>query len=260
MIRIHRPIILAATLTFAFIAGARAGSMTFTVPATGTVFRATLDLPKSVPAPVVVMLPGSDGVDQRQDFHRETLLAAGIGTFVIDIKSGHFTSRRNRPSADTFVPVAFAALRLLRRRSDVEGRRIAVMGWSFGGTVSLRLARLGNAPDWLDAKPGFAAHVGLYGGCTSRRSVKLQNVPVLILIGSRDTYTNPASCTTFEQMFSNVSVVTYPGAHHGFDKEGVNRNLNGRIMRWKEDAALDARTRVVAFLSPILLSPGGAPK
>jgi len=253
---------IAITFIICFTAGVRvsAETITFSVPAMGDkTFQATLDLPTGrTPAPVVVMLPGTDGVDQRQDFHRKSLLAAGIGTFVIDTKTGHFTSRRNRPSATTMVPVGFEALRLLRGRHDVDAGKIAVMGWSFGGTISLRLAHVGNAPDWLNGKPGFAAHVGLYGGCTSRRSVYLQKVPILILIGTQDTHTDPDRCKTFEHLFSNVTVVTYPGAHHGFDKEGVNRERKGRIMRWNEDAALDARTRVTAFFTKVFQHSGGS--
>lgn len=217
-------------------------------------FIGTLDLPPAIkgPIPVVVMLPGTDGVDQRQEFHRRALLPAGISTFVVDIKTGNFTGRGSRPTATYFLPVGFEALRVLRARPDIDGARIAVMGWSFGATVSVGLAHASATPGWLDGKPGFAAHVGLYGGCTSRRSVALEDVPILVLIGSEDTYTDPARCTRFEKMFSNVTVVIYPGAHHGFDKEGLDRARGGRIMRWKEDAALDARTRVVAFLTKVL--------
>jgi dienelactone hydrolase len=243
-------------LTFLCAVGAPlAETIRFAVPGTDNkTFTGTLDLPAGAraPVPVVVMLPGSEGVDQRQDFHRQALLPAGIGTFVIDIKSGNFTSRRNRPRASYFFPVGYEALRVLRARGDIDGAHIAVMGWSFGATISVGLSHSGAAPDWLNGKPGFAAHVGLYGGCTSRSSVVLEKVPVLVLIGSEDTYTDPARCARFESLFSNVTVVTYAGAHHGFDKEGVDHERGDRIMRWNEDAALDARKRVVAFLTRVL--------
>lgn len=241
-------IALIATLLLA--ATARGEKIRFTVPGTdGKTFDATLDLPAGAvnPTPVVVMLPGSDGIDQRQDFYRQPLLGAGIGTFVVDIKSGNFRSRRDRPPAAYFLPVGYEAVRVLRAHRGVDKTKIAVMGWSFGGTISVGLAHVANAPGWLNGEPGFAAHVGLYGGCTSRRSVTLQAVPVLVLIGSADTYTDPGRCSRFERLFPNASVVVYPGVHHGFDKEGIDRANNGRIMRWQEDTALDARARVVKF-------------
>ena len=123
------------------------------------------------------------------------------------------------------------------------------MGWSFGGTLSLRLAHVRYTSEWLRrGERGFAAHVGLYGGCTARSSVTLENVPILMLIGGADTYTDPNRCDRFKENNPNVTVAAYPDVHHGFDKEGVNRERNGRIMRWHREAATDARRRVVKFL------------
>jgi len=248
------PVLIVSALVFGIAPRSAAEMISFRVAgADGKTFTGTLDLPAGAqgPVPVVVMLPGTDGVDQRQEFHRKALLPAGIGTFVIDIKTGNFTGRKDRPPASYFLPVGFEALRLLRARPDIDRAHIAVMGWSFGAAISVGLAHTSVTPGWLSGKPGYAAHVGLYGGCTSR-SVVLEDAPVLVLIGSQDTYTDPARCTRFREMYSNVTVVTYPGAHHGFDKEGVDRERNGRIVRWKEDAALDARARVVSFLTKVL--------
>ena len=50
-----------------------------------------LHLPEAAgPVPLVVMIPGTSGVDRRQRFSRSHLLSAGIGTFVVDIKTGIF--------------------------------------------------------------------------------------------------------------------------------------------------------------------------
>ena len=217
----------------------------------GKAFRGELHLPenRAKPSPVVVMLPGSDGVDQRQDFYRDHLLKAGIGTFVVDIKSGVFTGRRDRPPPKFFIPVGFEAMRVLRARTDVAGKRIAVMGWSFGGAVALRLAHKSYTTEWLKGgEKGFAAHVGLYGGCTRSDKVTLENVPVLVLIGSADTMSDPDRCEIFQGQHHNVALTIYPGAHHGFDKEGVDRNRNGRIMRWDAETATKSRQRIVQFL------------
>jgi dienelactone hydrolase len=224
----------------------------FTIPASERITHRTglLHLPPDRPGPfpVVVMLPGSAGVDQRQDFHRTQLLQAGIGTFVIDTKCGIYKESGNRPPHRLFLPIGFEALRVLRARPEVDKNRIAVLGWSFGGTLSLRLAHVRYTSQWLrHGERGFAAHVGLYGGCTSRQSVVLENVPVLVLIGRADTYTDPNRCSHFKDMYSNVSVVEYPDVHHGFDKEDVDQTRRGRIMRWHRNAAVDARRRVVRF-------------
>ena len=249
----------AVIVLWAILAAAAHGqSVRFVVDAfDGREFAGELHLPEkgTGPAPVVVMLPGTDGVDQRQGFYRSRLLPAGIGTFVVDTKSGVYTSRRNRPKMDRFIPVGYEAMRLLRRRPDVDGERIGVMGWSFGAGMALRLARLSSQQRWLQSdERGFAAYVGLYGGCTRRRGVNLPDVPILILFGTADNFTDPARCDVFRDRHTNVTVVYFEGAHHGFDKELVNKSPGGRIMRWDRNTAEKSRERVVEFFKKVLLS------
>ena len=106
-----------------------------------------LHLPKaSGPVPLVVMIPGTSGVYQRQEFYRSPLLRAGVGTFVVDIKTGIFRNRHDRPPADDYIPVVLEAAQQIRKRADVDGERIGIMGWSFGGTVALRMANTEKRP------------------------------------------------------------------------------------------------------------------
>ena len=208
-----------------------------------------LHLPKAAgPVPLVVMIPGTSGVDQRQAFYRPHLLRAGIGTFVLDIKTGIFRSRRDRPPAEDNIPVVLEAARRIRKRADVDGGRVGIMGWSYGGRVAFLMANMEKTPG-----PVFAAHVGIYGGCTRRPRVSLYNLPMLMLMGTADTYVDPDKCFQFQHNH-NVPVIFFEGAHHGFDKLGVNRNRRGRIMRWNEDAAHKSRDHVVRFFKKHLMS------
>jgi len=52
-------------------------------------FSGVLNLPEASkePVPVVILVHGSAGVDDRYAFHRPALLAAGIGTFEVDFKT-----------------------------------------------------------------------------------------------------------------------------------------------------------------------------
>ena len=153
-----------------------------------------LHLPEAAgPVPLVVMIPGTSGVDQRQEFYRSHLLRAGIGTLVVDIKTGIFRSRRDRPPADDYIPVVLEAAQRIRKRADVDSERVGIMGWSFGGAVALRMANT----EKIHA-PVFAAHVGIYGGCTRSPRVSLYNVPILILMGTADTIVDPDKCFAFQ--------------------------------------------------------------
>jgi dienelactone hydrolase len=105
-------------------------------------FSGNLTLPRSHkgPAPVVVLVHGTAGVDSRYAFHRPALLDAGIGTFEVDFKTNIFTSGSDRPPIATFQPWAFGALKALRSHPLVDANRIAIMGFSLGGHLSVSVA------------------------------------------------------------------------------------------------------------------------
>lgn len=219
----------------------------------GEPYEGELYLPNTKTAvPVVVMIPGTAGVDQRQDYYRTRLLSQGIGTFTLDIKSGVFSSRRDRPPVKHFRPVVVETLRTLRKRPEIDGNRIAIMGWSFGGAVALSLVQRRFTDELLaSGENAFAAYVGIYGGCI-RRDYLLLDVPILVLMGTADTITNPAKCERFaslypSSLYPNIKVIFLEGAHHGFDKEGVDMNRRGRIMRWDPKASAISLDHVTKF-------------
>ncbi len=233
-----------------------AHSAEISIPITGPdghLYDGNLYLPNAtIPVPIVVMIPGTDGVDQRHSFYRARLLPLGIGTYSLDIKSGVFTSSRNRPPVKHFLPVVVEALRSLRKRPEIDGNRIAIMGWSFGGAVALRLVQRRYTDELLNSGEGaFAAYAGIYGGC-ARRDYLLLDVPILVVMGTADTITNPEKCERFatlypRALYPNIKVIFLEGAHHGFDKEGVDKNRRGRIMRWDAEAAAISLDRVTKF-------------
>lgn len=248
MTRLISPIVCIALAALVPMTAYGASSERGAITVDGKRYGTRLHLPEAVgPVPLVVMVPGTSGVDRRQRFYRSHLLRAGIGTFVVDIKKGIFRSRRDRPPADDYIPVVLAAAKLIRERADVDGERVGIMGWSFGGTVALRMANTEKTH-----APVFAAHVGIYGGCTRSPRVSLYNVPILMLMGAADTIVDPGKCSDFQHNH-NVPVIFFEGAHHGFDKEGVDRNRRGRIMRWDREAAHKSRDHVVRFFKKHLM-------
>src|SRR5262245_49433685 len=112
--------------------------------------------------PTVVILHGSGGIDGRGEFHAKALNAAGIATLEVFM----FTSG-NRPrsgSRSNFTHM-YGALNYLAKRSDIDPNRIGVMGFSWGGGLSLSATSLVLTQRFTGAQFRFAAHAPFYPVC-----------------------------------------------------------------------------------------------
>ena len=129
---------------------------------------------------------------------------------------------------------AYAALQWLQKQDYVATGRVGLLGWSNGGTGTLYAMRV------TQPLRGFRAAVAFYPGCrTLSRSKTLYRVyaPTLILAGEADDWTPAEYCVALtaigKKQGSPLEIVTYPGAHHSFDRINVPvryrpnvRNLN----------------------------------
>ncbi len=102
----------------------------------------TLYLPENTsgPCPAIVLVHGTSGINQVGKLYHEPVLGAGIAIFEVDFKTGIFTGPMDRPHIDTFLPMAFAALKELRKNPAIDPNRIGIMGFSMGGGVTMRTA------------------------------------------------------------------------------------------------------------------------
>jgi dienelactone hydrolase len=182
--------------------------------------------------PAVVIAHGSSGVDSRGPYYAELLNRAGIATLEIDMWSPRgFTggsTGRPRTVAET-LPDAFGGLKMLAADARIDARRIGVMGFSWGGVVSMLTATQPYANRYAPAGLRFAAHAPLYPICWGYNRVpgyefaSLTGAPVFIQAGELDAYDDPDSCPKLvaglpaaAQAF--VSVTLYPNATHGWDR------------------------------------------
>lgn len=196
-----------------------------TVPSRdGTALDAVLLMPGGPgPHAAVILLHGcggrdrrGGGLDRRHADWAERLRAAGFAVLLPE----SFASR-GQGSQCTVRDRRILPWR--ERRADALGARdwlagqpfvreeaIALMGWSHGGSTVLATA---------DA-PGFATFVAFYPGCSrALRSGRFApSAPLLLLIGEADDWTPPGPCRALaERAGPGVTLVGYPGAHHGFD-------------------------------------------
>jgi dienelactone hydrolase len=225
--------------------------------------------------PAVLICHGSNGVDGRGEFHAAALNAAGIATLEIDMWAARGSTRgaaaRPRSPVET-LPDAFGALAFLRAQPEIDPARIGIMGFSWGGVVSLLGAARRFADAWRGDGAGFAAHAAFYpvlwsfmrGGAMSLSP--LTGAPVLVQTGSADTYDDPDAGEKFlaflpAQDAAHVRVITHPGACHGFDRDAPTVTItdpfshNGAggpvVMAFDPAAAEASRAEVAAFFSRV---------
>jgi dienelactone hydrolase len=198
------------------------------------------------PFAAVILLHGCAGSGEAVRISREQRMT-GWGYVALSVDS--FTSRgikqecagRVSAPADRLAD-AWEALRYLSKLPFVDPRRVAVIGWSQGGGVALKIAsahpfQLFENPDALS----FKAAVAYYAPC----SVAADQIamPILILIGESDDWTASEDCKRLmERRAGNgapMKLVTYPGAYHGFDlpRHGDGLRSYGHWLRYDPGAA-----------------------
>ena len=190
--------------------------------------------------PAVLILHGSSGVDSRGDFYEAELNDAGIATLQIDMwEARGVVGPANRPQAPILTyPDAFSALAFLGAHPRIAADRIGVLGFSWGGVMSLAAAEQLYAGMFGGGRK-FKAHVANYPVCYGYNAsipglpppaqfgtqfLHLTGAPVLIQIGSEDDYDNgTAHCKALAQSVNPgnnnaVRVAKYPGAYHAWDR------------------------------------------
>lgn len=182
--------------------------------------------------PAVVIVHGSAGVDSRGKFYAEALNRAGIATLEIDMWAargwlGGITGRpRGVPET---LPDAYGALKFLTQQPRIDPARIGVMGFSWGGVVSMLTATQPYTAQYTGGQFRFAAHAPNYPVCWAYNRVpgyafaSLTGAPVFIQAGALDDYDLPETCPDLVRSLGAaaqafVSVVVYPNATHAWDR------------------------------------------
>lgn len=198
-----------------------------------TTARGTLFLPKrasaQAPVPAVVLLHGASGVlGAREMTYARQFATRGVAALVVDA----FAPRRDRATrfVDRLIEIteamlladAHAALKYLDARPDVDGTRVVLIGFSYGGMAATYAAYAQVAEAYAPEGVRFAGHVAFYAPCIARfEDARATGAPLLILYGSRDAIIDPARCAEVAAQLKGggaaVETIVYDGAVHQWD-------------------------------------------
>jgi dienelactone hydrolase len=209
------------------------------------------------PFPAVILLHGCAGLSKAVRISREQQIT-GWGYVALNVDS--FTSRGIKQECVGSVPPAdrladaWGALRYLSKLPFVDPRRIAVVGWSQGGIVTLEIAsenpfQLFENPDSLS----FKAAVAYYPACGDASDQ--MTVPTLIMIGELDDWLPAKDCERLMQRQAGkgatIKLITYPGAYHAFDLPELGDGVRsyGHWLKYDAEAARLSIEEVHEFLA-----------
>ena len=131
-----------------------------------------------------------------------------------------------------------AGLDFIKSQPLVDANRVAVMGYCFGGTVSLELAR---------SRADIVGAVSFHGGLSTPNPEETKNIKakVLVLHGADDPYVPAPEVQAFQKEMTDANtdwqMIYYSGAVHSFTRrdagddnsKGVAYNANADKRSWE---------------------------
>jgi dienelactone hydrolase len=180
--------------------------------------------------PAVIVVHGLGGY---RDAHEGQIAAelrkAGFATLTYDSFAARGTTGSALQGSPGYLPIgvadAYAALRFLSGEPRIDGNRVAVIGFSYGGEVA-HVTAFETLRAALDPGPSrFAAHVAFYPGGSLGAIAEAgayTGSPVLMLLGEKDDNLPVAKIENYLAYAraagapAPIKTVIYPGAYHAW--------------------------------------------
>jgi dienelactone hydrolase len=184
------------------------------------------------PFPSVILAHGCSGITNAERAWAHVLREWGYATFVIDSFRGrNLTEVCNNASTLTGtqrIPDAYGALHILATHPKIDARRVALMGFSHGGILTMGASTVWAKETFAASSPqAFRAFFAFYPYCNiAYPEQKRILAPVRIHTGELDDWCPAAPCArlaeTLKASGQDATITIYPGAHHAFDTPGLS--------------------------------------
>lgn len=144
-----------------------------------------------------------------------------------------------------------AAMKLLKKQRNVDGGKLAAIGYCFGGSVVLNMARMG------EPLRGVAV---FHGGLATDEPAQTGQVKAQVRVysGADDKMIPPEQVEAFKQEMEhagvNVQVTTYPGTIHSFTNPQADEYAKqfGIPVGYNAQADADSWSQLQRFLAEVL--------
>jgi dienelactone hydrolase len=211
------------------------------------------------PFPAVVGLHGCAGMHETTKQRlADQLVARGYVLLLVDSYATRGIEEACTTTAfATFLkrrPDAYAGLLYLAGKAFVDPQRVAVVGFSAGGRVSLYVAQSTSFETFIPASElRFRAAAAFYPPC-KESWIGRPGIPTLIFIGALDDWTPAQNCSDKVASWGEggppIELVVYPGAYHGFYYKHLQpgTDMFGHWLEYNGEAADNADHRLHQFL------------
>jgi len=200
----------------------------------------TLKFPANAPdknVPVIVILHGESGINERHEHWMNVFNSMGIATFMVDSNWARRNCKKKFKKATQWcssvnrgmnrIIDGYGALELLSKHPRIDPKRIGCMGFSLGarGCLYLNVKRFQKM--WGTPGLDYAASVPMYPPCNVKfnEDDEITDTPIRIHVGDLDTFFPVDSCVNYVDLLrakgKDVEVKVYPNVHHGFDAKMI---------------------------------------
>jgi dienelactone hydrolase len=207
------------------------------------------------PFPTIVLAHGCGGTGNAETGWAPALREWGYATFILDSFRGRGLAEVCT-SASTLtgtqrIPDAYGALKILATHPKIDARRVALMGFSHGGILTLGASTAWARETFAPAgQPAFRAFLPFYPYCNTIYPERARiSAPLRIHSGELDDWTPAGPCIKLVEALrasgQDARITVYPGAHHSFDNLGRPYSRLANV-----DSGADCEFAISSILGP----------
>jgi dienelactone hydrolase len=177
--------------------------------------------------PLVVLVPGSGGINAGADVWDRQFEALGVSTFTLDSFAGRgivsTVVDQSQLGRLNGVLDLYRALAVLAAHPRVDPNRIAVMGFSRGAQTTLYSSLKRFHKMWNPGGIDPAAYIALYPPCVTTYigDTDVSDRPIRMFHGISDDYVEIGPCRAYlerlKQAAKDVQMIEYPDTWHAYD-------------------------------------------